>query len=51
MVKKGIVQQLGTMLKRHNFEFLTLVVKFLKKLSIFQENIEVVSLQSLSDTS
>ena len=38
MVKKSIVEKLVRMLDRHNFEFLVLMVTFLKRLSIFREN-------------
>ena len=38
MVKRKIVQYLAAMLDRTNAELLVLVVTFLKKLSIFQEN-------------
>ncbi|EDQ93153.1 uncharacterized protein MONBRDRAFT_22625 [Monosiga brevicollis MX1] len=42
MVRKGLVPQLVTLLDRMNYEFLTLVVTFLKKLSVFEENTAVM---------
>ena len=48
MVKKGIVPQLISLLERMNYEFLTLVLTFLKKLSIFNENMAVVGPNSCS---
>lgn len=43
MVKKGIVDRLVHMLERHNFEFLVLMITFLKRLSIYAENKDRVS--------
>ena len=42
MVRKALVAQLVQLLGRLNYEFLTLVLTFLKKLSIFSENVAVV---------
>lgn len=50
MVKKGVVDYLIRMLERHNFEFLILMLTFLKKLSIFGENKDRVCLQKFSYT-
>lgn len=44
MKNKNIVKDLITLLDRDNVEFLILIVKFLKKLSIFAENKDEVKL-------
>lgn len=46
MKNKNIVKDLITLLDRDNVEFLILIVKFLKKLSIFAENKDEVQARS-----
>ena len=42
MVKRGIIPSLIAMLDRPTPEFVTLCLSFLKKLSIFQENMDLM---------